>query len=458
MKLKIPVNADNWFKPAIAVLALIFLFISVWAFVRTSTGVDFYISWIGVMSVREQKCVNFYETEKGVQLRESFYRRSLEKAVPPRQKLVAQCWQDYEKIFYKDRSSGNRLLFFFNTPFLYTCIQLFVSGDYERDISLYCLTQLACFIFFIMIVMYLLNFPFVSILYPAILFSVFYGPFLCDMRVGNVVLMQLAFIALFLACAHLVRKKDIGLLIGGAVLGFMVFFKPTMIFVPFMLLVGWLALKQFRQAAITSIGMIAGSILAILSAAMFFSTFRVWFWWFKSACNVSNLPYVTVDEGNFALSRVLGEMGGMQKLSFVFSVISLTVIIAIALSLGKKNLSKPTEPASSPEETLLMISIGCLLYLLCAPLVWIHYYMLVLPAFMYLAQPMPAMQGSRRALIYSLALISYCSICVAGRSDVTGLSLAASAILCNIGTICLLSCLLWLWHSGSSNKSAPLEI
>ena len=162
MKLKIPVNADNWFKPAIAVLALIFLFISVWAFVRTSTGVDFYISWIGVMSVREQKCVNFYETEKGVQLRESFYRRSLEKAVPPRQKLVAQCWQDYEKIFYKDRSSGNRLLFFFNTPFLYTCIQLFVSGDYERDISLYCLTQLACFIFFIMIVMYLLNFPFVS--------------------------------------------------------------------------------------------------------------------------------------------------------------------------------------------------------------------------------------------------------------------------------------------------------
>jgi hypothetical protein len=244
--------------------------------------------------------------------------RSLEKSVSPRQKMVAQSWQDYEKIFYKERPSEDRLLFFFNTPFLYTCMQFFVSGDYERDISLYYLIQLACFIFFIMIVMYLLKFPFVSILYPSILFSVFYGPFLCDMRVGNVVLMQLAFIALFLACAHLIRKKDTGLLIGGTFLGFMVFFKPNMIFLPFMLFAGWLVLKQFRQVILSSIGMIVGSIVALLSAAMFFSTFRVWFWWFKSACNVSNLPYVSVEEGNFALSRVLWEMCGIQKLPFIF--------------------------------------------------------------------------------------------------------------------------------------------
>ncbi len=459
MKIRIPVNNENWFKPAIAVMALIFLLIGLWAFVRTTTGVDFYISWIGVMSVREQRCVNFYETEKGVNLRESFYKRSLEKAVPQRQRVVAQCWQDYEKIFYKDRTPDNRLLFFFNTPFLYTCIQLFVGGDYERDISLFYLVQLLCFIFFIIIYMYLLNFPFASILYPAILFSVFFGPFLCDIRVGNVVLMQLGFIALFLTCTHLVRKKDIGHLLGGAVLGLMVFFKPTMVFVPFMLLLGWLALKQFRQAAFSFIGMIAGSMLAILSASMFFSTFRVWFWWFKSACNVSSLPYVTVNEGNFALSRVLGELCGLHNLSFILLAILLTIIISIAISIGNKYFFKPHgHPESSPSDNLLMISIGCLICLLCSPLVWIHYYMLALPALMYLARPIPSMPGTRQTFIYSLAIMSYCSICIAGRSDVTGFSLPVSAILSNIGIVCLLSCLLWIWHSGSSNKSAALEI
>ncbi|MFA6568508.1 MAG: hypothetical protein WCS96_09875, partial [Victivallales bacterium] len=292
--------------------------------------------------------------------------------------------------------------------------------------------------------------------YPSILFSVFYGPFLCDMRVGNVVLMQLAFIALFLACAHLIRKKDTGLLIGGTFLGFMVFFKPNMIFLPFMLFAGWLVLKQFRQVILSSIGMIVGSIVALLSAAMFFSTFRVWFWWFKSACNVSNLPYVSVEEGNFALSRVLWEMCGIQKLPFIFLVIFLAVIIAIAISLRKKNFSKPSaQPQSSSPGNLLMISIGCLLYLICAPLVWIHYCMLVLPAFMYLARPMPAMRGAQQAVIYSLALISYCFVSVAGRSDLTGLSMAASAILCNIGLICLMSCLLWLWCSGCFNQNPP---
>ena len=453
MKIRLHINNENWFKPAIAVLALTFLFISVWAFVRTSPGVDFYISWIGVMSVREQKCVNFYETEKGVSLRESFYKRSLEKTVPQRQKTVAQCWQDYEKIFYKDLTPDNRLLFFFNTPFLYTCFQLFVGGDYERDISLFYMFQLLCFISFIIVYMHLLNFPFASILYPAILFSVFFGPFLCDIRVGNVVLMQLGFIALFLTCAHLVVKKDIGHLLGGAVLGLMVFFKPTMIFVPFMLLVGWLALKQFRQAVLSFIGMIAGSVFAIFSASMFFSTFSVWFWWFNSACNVSSLPYVTVDEGNFALSRVLGEFCGFQKLSFIFLAVLLAIIISIASSLGNKYFSKAHgNQEFSQSDNLLMISIGCLICLICAPLVWIHYYMLALPALIYLARPVPAMQGARQTFIHFLAIMSYCSICVAGRSDVTGLSLAVSAILSSIGVICLLSCLLWIWHSEASIK------
>jgi hypothetical protein len=456
MKIKNTISYENYFKSAIVALALIFLSYSIWSFVRTSPGVDFYISWIGVMSIREQKCLNIYETEKGVQVRESFYLRSTGTSVPPRQKMVAQCWQDYEKIFYKNRSAENRLLFFFNTPFLYTCLQLFVSGDYERDISLYYLVQLVCFIFFIFIVMCLLKIPFVSIFYPAILFTVFYGPFLCDMRVGNVVLMQLAFIALFLSFAHLIRKKDIGLLLGGAVLGLMVFFKPNMIFVPFMLIVGWLVLRQFRHAILSSVGMIVGSILALSSAAMFFSTFRVWFWWFKAACNVSNLPYVTVGEGNFALSKVLGEMCGMQKLPFVFLFIFLTVIIAMALFLRNKNISKPFNASPSfPEENILMVSIGCLLYLLCSPLVWIHYYMLVIPALMYIGRPMPKMRGCQQVPIYSLALMSYCFICMAGRTDVTGFSMTVSAILCNIGTICLLSCLLWLWYSGYSNKNAP---
>ncbi|MFA6293994.1 MAG: hypothetical protein WC637_19555 [Victivallales bacterium] len=459
MKIRIPINNENWFKSAIAVIALILLFTGVWAYVRTSPGVDFYISWMGVMSVREQKCVNFYDTEKGVQLRETFYKRSLEKAVPQRQKVVAQCWQDYEKIFYKARTPDNRLLFFFNTPFLYTCLQLFVGGDYERDISLFYLVQLLSFMFFIIIVMHLLNFSFTSILYPAMLFSVFFGPFLCDIRVGNVVLLQLAFLALYLACTHLIRKRDIGQMTGGVALGLMVFFKPTMIFVPFMLLVGWLALKQYRQAALSFMGMAAGSLFAVLSASLFFSTFRVWFWWFNSACDISSLPYVTVGEGNFALSRVLGEFCGLQKLSFIFLALLLAVIISIAVSIGKKDLTKTQGMTESHcPDNLLMISIGCLICLICSPLVWIHYYMLALPALMYLARPILAMRGARQTIIYSLAILSYCFICVTGRSDVTGLSLTASAILSNIGVICLLSCLIWIWRSGCSNKSAPLEI
>ena len=208
------------------------------------------------------------------------------------------------------------------------------------------------------------------------------------------------------------------------------------------------------RAVLSSVGMIAGTVFATLSAAMFFSTFRVWGWWFNSACNVSNLPYVSVDEGNFALSRLLQEGLGMQKQSFVLLLISLTIVIVIALSIRKKNLSKSSE-TFSPSGNLLLISIGCLLYLLCAPLVWTHYYMLALPSFMYLARPIPIMQGVRQAVIYSLALVSYCFISVAGRSDVTGLSLVVSAILCNIGVICLISCLLWLWHSGCSSEGSP---
>jgi len=437
---------ENWFRTSVVILTVLLLFVSIWSFFRTSPGVDYYNYWVGVQAVRAQKGVNFYEKEKSTQVRESCYRNSLEMNTGPRQKLAAQCWQDYEKKFYNYQSSDDRLHFFISTPFLYTFMSLFVSGDYELDISKFYLIQLACFAFFILIIIHLLKFPFYSILYPAILFSVFYGPFLSDLRVGNVVLMQLAFIALFLVCVHMIRKKELGYVIGGAVLGLMVLFKPNMIFAPMMILAGLMVMKQKKEFFLSLAGMVAGTVLGLLSASIFFSTFKSWFWWFESARNISNLPYVTVKEGNFALSRVTGEMCGQQNLSYVLFIILMAMITGVAFAVMRKNPSRTAE-TGSPSMNLLMLSIGCLLYLLCAPLVWIHYYVLAIPAFMCLARPMPAIPYVQRTVIYSSALISYCLISFAGRSELTGFPMATSAVLCNAGAVCLLLCLLWTWYA-----------
>jgi hypothetical protein len=179
-------------------------------------------------------------------------------------------------------------------------------------------------------------------------------------------------------------------LIGGIVLGLGIVFKPNLASVAGVLWLAWVINGQLRKLMEQFLGISLAALAAFGVSSIYFHSAAVWMDWLAS---LKSLPdsITTIPMGNFSLNRLIADVTGMK--AGIYISLLLVALTAAFLWANRQYRRRRSEQAMDPdvfrtfEEDSLMVGIGCLIYLIAARLVWLHYMILVVPAVLFLMRP-----------------------------------------------------------------------
>jgi len=361
----------------LALLLLVHAGWFVWESITSTTTIDFFMQWSVPHALARKPITNFY-SEAGQ--RDIASVAMLEAASPGASRAQQQATEDVIRL-------NDGRIDAIGTPFLYTVFGSLSSGDFRTDQKRYMVACVLCLSLAILVLGNLLRFPLIatSLL---ILFAVTdYAPVLSDIRMGNVNDIQLLAVVLFILLTARARP-----LLAGLVIGAVTMFKPTTAIVLVLSVVVGFADRDFRHL----LRMLAGALIAAAGAfaasVAFFRGPTVWVNFLNSLHGTLGGVSYPLQHGNFSLPVLLfGATSGRS------AVIPLAFVAAFSWLLFATRRSADTElPATQTSETeeerrmhtaFAVGGGGCAIMLLSSPLVWVHYYILLLPLSLYVMRP-----------------------------------------------------------------------
>jgi hypothetical protein len=250
------------------------------------------------------------------------------------------------------------------------------TGQYDDDLDRFTIVSLLAFAASFALLCRLLDFSPAATVVAAVAYSLCFSPMLADLRAVNVNQVQLLFLSLFLWWNH--RQQPA---LAGAVLGFGIAFKPNIASV--LLVAIFVAIVEGRLTARARLfaGVAAGAAAGVAVAAVYFGGFDVWRLFFSSVGRTLQNGY-PVAQGNYALAGLIPSMSSVE----VSAVVAVLAMAALLFVLWRtKRLHETGTPPL--DEQFLTVGLGCVMMLLGSQLVWIHYYVLLIPLSLYLLRP-----------------------------------------------------------------------
>jgi len=335
-----------------------------WQYTKEYVGLDYYVTWVAADAVKNDTPHNIYEASSRYTLATEYRNKADALNDAPKQKLVAGHLKE---------------LHMTATPFLYWVTGVFAAGDYESDLTTWQLLSLFLVTASILVLCRLLDYPpatSLAILLPVL---VWFMPLYSNLRVANVNGIQLGLISLIL---WLLSRRTDGwyLFIIGLLTGLLVMFKPNI--APVALLFGgvWAVRRQYGKLLASLSGMATGAVTAVLVSSIWLGNATAWLDWF-------NYIRQYVDGGP-------GERGGnyaiITQLSIGTSpVVQLTAAVFLCLLClvlfwwGHRGASADESDKARTDrefiENTMLIAMGCIIPMLTSTMVWLHYYMLIIP-------------------------------------------------------------------------------
>ena len=195
----------------------------------------------------------------------------------------------------------------FSSPFLYWVFSARSTGDYDTDLSRY---RSLCLALALVSILYFARGAgygwTMSILWTALVVQGCW-PLMIDAFVGNVNVLQLFAVAVFLA-VNPMNGGVIRNILAGGVIGMLVMFKPTLVFVPALLALCWIMFAQWEKLLAQGVGALSGGILAVFLSLRLFPI-AAWTQWVNALENLKSLKTIGVMDGNLAPCRFVSDMG-----------------------------------------------------------------------------------------------------------------------------------------------------
>lgn len=399
-----------------------------WTNASQSAGKDFYQFWVFGQSANRPG-INIYASETWDQLGGKFLEKA-KKSANPRLLTVAQYRQTLQA---------------YSSPFLYALFRSFSTGNYDVDLRNYRLLVLGSLIFGTVVLCRLLNYPWVLVPGFIAALSIWFDPLTSDLFVGNVNCLQFAALAAYLWTVTRMpwRHRDFA---GGVLLGAIVAFKPNLVFVAGVLVLHWLLSSRFRCLLSHAAGAVAGSVGVVLFSAMSFHSLRCWGEWLSA---LHSLPpsVILASYGNASPLEIISE-------AFHLNVTFPLAVILIGLSIVILRNQRPIPPGTGGGAAVIelsdvfAVSLGCLLVVIAARLAWFHYYVLAIPAFLFVLQS-NGIPASRARLVWSRSLTILAFVCL------TPLSSLATPLFADPQAVLAASAALLLFVSIAIFPAAP---
>lgn len=336
-------------------------------------GMDFWRPWALLQLYRQGWNNDIYS----VAGRSEMYQRALEPrlsnaAVSGQETAVAQ-----EVAFFDQKGLGYNGVDVLQSPFLLSTLRPFAGNDYRSDHDFFLLISVIGFGGAIFLMCRLLSSTLALALGVAGGAMLMLKAQFVQLHVLNINDLQLLFLALFLWGQH--RGKVWAEVAGGVMLALAVTLKPNALLVLPSLGVIWAGDRLWRKIAWVGAGFVSGTLLAFLTASLVVPAAK-WTSWLQ---NIGPLLHYqrTALAGNISFATIVSGFAGMD-VSRGFLLSAATVVTVVALRPFWQSSSTPPIERQL-RRTWLGVGAGIILMLLSARLVWMHYLVLLAPAFLY---------------------------------------------------------------------------
>jgi hypothetical protein len=343
-----------------------------WQYAKGSAGIDYYVTWVASDAVKNDTPHNIYEPSSRYKLAVEYRNKADALAVGPKQKQVAAYLKELQMTA---------------TPFLYWVTGLLASGDYEKDLARWQLLSLVLVVGFILLTSRLLGYSAATSLAILLPVLVWFTPLYSSLNVANVNGVQLGLLALILWL--LSRHAQTPYLFAASlVIGLLVMFKPNLAPVALLFGGGWAIRRQYLQLGASLGGMAAGAVTAVLVSSIWLGNKSAWFDWLAYIRQfVDGGPGET--GGNYAIiTQVFSDTGPLVQLA---AALGLCALCLVFLWWGRRRVSDAVTGETGDNrlfmENTLLIAMGCIIALLTSSLVWLHYYLFVIPMILVALRP-----------------------------------------------------------------------
>jgi len=198
-------------------------------------------------------------------------------------------------------------------------------------------------------------------------------------------------------------------------------FKPNLIFVPAMLIVSWLINRRYKRVLYGALGILSAIVVAFVWSSAFFGSPRCWYNWLITVKAPFDSFYA-VREGNFAFALILAYTLSWNVIAYLWALLTAVAVGFVWISRRRPDRISQQTTQQQPGldrgflEDLIMVATGCLIYLLSAPLVWVHYFVLALPIVFVIFRPQQRVDGSFVGLIIRRTLAGVALVGLASES------------------------------------------
>ncbi len=321
-----------------AALAALYAVVVTWKQNEQAAGLDFYIYFVGAQIAGRADVDNIYSAETQERVGEEYYERAQRSGSELR----------------KYDATRRRRLDNVSSPFLYTTLR-WVSRDYDRALRQYHALVLCAFVAGVILLARRVKVSWAATLLLLAVLLLWFRGFEADLRVGNVNSLQLLAIGVALWCPPL---------LAGVVLGMLIAFKPNLLLVALLLGVSRIATRDWPRLRRELAGGAIGVSIAFVAAAINYGSPRVWLQWMTAASEfIQRLQ--TRTERNVAPALEL-----LQQYGTAWSYAITLILVAIAcIAIARRRKA----------DDALVAGVAIVIYLLAAPVVWLHYMLLALP-------------------------------------------------------------------------------
>ncbi len=353
-------------------LATAFGLTSLWRAGRHAPGIDFYQFWVVSRAVAHDGAAEIYSARERAGIGQMFYRRAL--GAPEGSRMLGA-------------ARHRQVLETYSTPVLYTAFYLGLPDGYDAAYERFQLASLAALVLGLIGLGRMVGASWTLVLALLLVVAAWFAPLLSDVHVANVNRIQLGLVALFLWT----RRGSGGAardLASGALLALATLFKPNLLPVVALLLLGWIARRRLRTLLAVGSGWVAGTTAGIVASSWFFGGLGCWWDWAEA---VRTLPaeVAPIGRGNYALAALARDRLGGDPSALLLGA----GLAAAVLAAGRWSWRIPAPARDRERREFLLdyaaVSAGCLIYLLSASLVWLHYYLLAVPAIVFVLRPDP---------------------------------------------------------------------
>ena len=354
-------------------LAVIGLYGS-WIYTQNMPGADYYVAWVVADATRNNRGYDVYDLSDHPRLQADYRERALSEDSQSRRAAFSQI-----PLFVPTAS-----------PFLYTAVNALSTSRYETSLKIWNALSLAGFSMVILVA------------------CVFWmDAYQSDIRVANTNSFQLGLLALVY---YLLSRDDntLPLFLASALAAMLALYKLNLAPVGLLLLGAWLIRGQQFKAIVGLAGLSVGSLVAIVWSSLFFGDAGIWLEWLNQAVTLSRAD-VSSEIGNINLLNLMGlDVGEQGKIALALALCAVTLTF---LWWGRRasafagSMSAEARRQSDRIEYAQLIGMGCMIFLMVSPLVWLHYYVLAMPMLIVSLRPWSRVPEHRRLYVLLFRLL-----------------------------------------------------